>query len=56
MLSGAGLTAEVITATLNAKYVLADSDDDATIFQAIINVEKGLWKTAIPKTPPRSTR
>ena len=37
------LTAEFLFETINAKGVIAD-----TIFQAIINVEKGLWNVSMP--------
>ena len=38
-----GITAEVLFATLNHKDVLAD-----TVFQAIINVEQGIWNISQP--------
>jgi len=37
------LTPDVLFDTINAKYVLAD-----TIFQSIINVEKGIWNVSQP--------
>lgn len=41
--SGAPLTAEVLFNVINAPGVLAD-----TIFQAVINVEKGIWNVSQP--------
>jgi hypothetical protein len=38
-----GITADVLFQTLNHKDVLAD-----TVFQAIINVEKGVWNISQP--------
>jgi len=41
--AGNALTPEVLFSTINAPGVLAD-----TIFQAVINVEKGIWNVSQP--------
>ena len=43
MNSSTALTPQVLFDTINAEYVLAD-----TVFQAIINVELGLWNISQP--------
>eukprot|EP00933_Yihiella_yeosuensis_P060503 TRINITY_DN6325_c0_g1_i3.p1 TRINITY_DN6325_c0_g1~~TRINITY_DN6325_c0_g1_i3.p1 ORF type:complete len:469 (-),score=58.13 TRINITY_DN6325_c0_g1_i3:66-1472(-) len=40
---GHALTPELLYSTINAKYVVAD-----TVFQAMINVEKGIWNVSQP--------
>ena len=47
----AGITAEAIFKILSTKYVLANTAESSTIFQAIINVEKGVWNGSIPTIP-----
>lgn len=44
--ASAALTPEVLYETINAKGVLAD-----TVFQAIMNVQTGLWNTSQPDHP-----
>mmetsp|Transcript_14341 Transcript_14341/g.28928 ORF Transcript_14341/g.28928 Transcript_14341/m.28928 type:complete len:392 (-) Transcript_14341:304-1479(-) len=41
--AGKPLTPDVLFETINAKYVLAD-----TVFQAVINIEKGVWNVSQP--------
>lgn len=38
------ITPELLFDTINAEYVLAD-----TIFQALINVQKGVWNISKPQ-------
>mmetsp|Transcript_15240 Transcript_15240/g.21416 ORF Transcript_15240/g.21416 Transcript_15240/m.21416 type:complete len:398 (-) Transcript_15240:185-1378(-) len=43
LVAGNPLTPDLLFQTLNEKYVIAD-----TVFQAIINIEKGIWNTSQP--------
>ena len=41
--ASAAITPELLFETINAEYVLAD-----TVFQAIINIQKGVWNISQP--------
>jgi hypothetical protein len=46
------LTSEYLFEVISSKGVFAGGSNDHTIFQAIINIEKGLWNVSQPTIIP----